>query len=129
MVAAQQVVKGFKMRGRVGDSPLIGAGLFVDNEVGAAVATGQGEEVIRVAGCHLVVEFMRQGNSPEDACKKAIERIIHKRGVEKLKDLQVCFIALNKNGEYGSYALQKGFEFAVYSNTINNTLSPSKFIS
>ena len=120
--------QGFKMRGRVGDSPLIGAGLFVDNEVGAAVATGQGEEVIRVAGCHLVVEFMRQGNSPEDACKKAIERIIHKRGIEKLKDLQVCFIALNKNGEYGSYALQKGFEFAICSNTVNNILSPSKYI-
>jgi len=54
--------------------------------------------------------------------------LIHKRGVEKLKELQVCFIALNKNGEYGSYALQKGFEFAVYSNAINNTLSPSKYI-
>lgn len=120
--------QGFKMRGRVGDSPLVGAGLFVDNEVGAAVATGQGEEVIRIAGCHLVVEFMRQGDAPEQACKKAIERLIHKRGVEKLKDLQVCFIALNKNGEYGSYALQKGFDFAVYSNSVNNTLIPSKYI-
>jgi N4-(beta-N-acetylglucosaminyl)-L-asparaginase len=120
--------QGFKMRGRVGDSPLVGAGLFVDNEVGAAVATGQGEEVIRIAGCHLVVEFMRQGDAPEQACKKAIERLIHKRGVERLKDLQVCFIALNKNGEYGGYALQKGFDFAVYNNSVNNTLIPSKYI-
>lgn len=120
--------QGFKMRGRVGDSPLIGAGLFVDNEVGAAVATGQGEEVIRIAGCHLVVEFMRQGNSPEDACKKTVERLIHKRGTDKLKDLQVCFIALNKDGEYGSYALQKGFDFAVYSSDMNNELLASKYL-
>lgn len=120
--------QGFKMRGRVGDSPLIGAGLFVDNEVGAAVATGQGEEVIRIAGCHLVVEFMRQGYSPENACKKAIERLVNKRGLDKLKDLQVCFIALNKNGEYGSYALQKGFDFAVYDNNINNELFASKYL-
>lgn len=120
--------QGFKMRGRVGDSPLIGAGLFVDNEVGAAVATGQGEEVIRIAGCHLVVEFMRQGNSPEDACKKTVERLIHKRGTDKLKDLQVCFIALNRYGEYGSYALQKGFDFAVYSNDMNNELLASKYL-
>lgn len=120
--------QGFKMRGRVGDSPIVGAGLFVDNEVGAAVATGQGEEVIRIAGCHLVVELMRQGNTPENACKMAIERLIHKRGINKLKELQVCFIALNKNGEYGSYALQKGFDFAVYNNEINNQLFSSKFI-
>lgn len=120
--------QGFKMRGRVGDSPIIGAGLFVDNAVGAAVSTGQGEEVIRIAGCHLVVEFMRQGISPETACKKAIERLIEKRGVEKLKELQVCFIALNKQGEYGGYALQEGFSFAVLSNDINNTLVTSKYI-
>lgn len=120
--------QGFKMRGRIGDSPLIGAGLFVDNEIGAAVATGQGEEVIRISGCHLVVEFMRQGHSPETACKKAIERLINKRGLAKLKDLQVCFIALNKNGEYGSYALQKGFDFAVYSNNVSNELFASKYL-
>lgn len=120
--------QGFKMRGRLGDSPIIGAGLFVDNEIGAAVSTGQGEEIIRIAGCSLVVEFMRQGYSPETACKKAIERLIKKRGLEKLKDLQACFIAINKKGEHGSYALHKGFEYAVQSSQINNQMVKSKFI-
>lgn len=103
---------GFKMRGRVGDSPIIGAGLFVDNEVGACTATGQGEDVIRVAGSHTVVELMRQGLSPEAACKKTIERII-KIKKEKAKDIQVAFLALNKKGEIGSFAIQKGFSYAV----------------
>ena len=102
----------FKMRGRVGDSPIIGAGLYVDNEIGAATATGVGEEVIRIVGSFLVVELMRQGNSPEEACKKAVERIIS-RSPEKSKKLQVGFLALNKKGEFGAYALQKGFSFAV----------------
>ncbi len=105
----------FKMRGRVGDSPIIGAGLFVDNEVGAATSTGVGEEVVRICGSHTVVELMRQGNSPEQACKKAIQRLIKLRG-DKVKELQVCFIAINKKGEFGGYALQKGFTFAVHSN-------------
>src|SRR6185503_6496676 len=103
---------GFKMRGRVGDSPIIGAGLFVDNEVGACSATGQGEDVIRVAGSHCVVEFMRQGLSPEAACKKTIERIVKIKGA-KAKDIQVAFIALNKKGEVGAYAINKGFNYAV----------------
>ncbi|MEQ1675791.1 MAG: N(4)-(beta-N-acetylglucosaminyl)-L-asparaginase [Chitinophagaceae bacterium] len=103
---------GFKMRGRVGDSPIIGAGLFVDNEVGACTATGQGEDVIRVAGSHSVVELMRQGLSPEAACKKVIERII-KIKKEKTKDIQVAFIAINKNGQIGAYAIHEGFEYAV----------------
>lgn len=105
---------GFKMRGRVGDSPIIGAGLFVDNEVGACTATGQGEDVIRVAGSHSVVELMRQGLSPEAACKKVIERII-KIKKEKTKDIQVAFIAINKNGQIGAYAIHEGFEYAVKS--------------
>lgn len=104
----------YKMRGRVGDSPIIGAGLYVDNEIGAATSTGVGEEVIRIVGSHLVVELMRQGHSPEEACKKAVERIIS-RGPERAKKLQVGFLALNKKGEYGAYALQKGFSFAVKS--------------
>src|SRR5712692_5813233 len=83
---------GFKMRGRVGDSPIIGAGLFVDNEVGACVATGQGEDVIRISGSHTVIEFMRHGLSPREACKKAIERII-KIKKEQAKNIQVAFIA------------------------------------
>jgi len=102
----------YKMRGRVGDSPIIGAGLYVDNEIGAATSTGVGEEVIRIVGSFLVVELMRQGLSPEAACKKAVERIIS-RSPEKSKKLQVGFLALNKKGEYGAYALQKGFSFAV----------------
>jgi N4-(beta-N-acetylglucosaminyl)-L-asparaginase len=105
----------YKMHGRVGDSPIIGAGLFVDNEVGAATSTGVGEEVIRIVGSHLVVELMRQGLSPEAACKQAVERII-KRDEQKARGLQVGFLALNKKGEFGSYAIQKGFTFAVKSN-------------
>jgi len=103
---------GFKMRGRLGDSPIIGAGLFVDNEVGAATATGQGEDVIRVAGSHTVVELMRQGLSPEQACKKAVERILRIKG-NKAREIQIGFIAINKKGIYGGFALQKGFSFAV----------------
>lgn len=102
----------FKMHGRVGDSPIIGAGLFVDNEVGAATSTGVGEEVVRMCGSHTVVELMRQGYSPEIACKKAVERIIKLRG-DKLKGIQVGFLALNKKGQFGGYSIQKGFNYAV----------------
>src|SRR5882724_2563698 len=111
----------YKMHGRVGDSPIIGAGLFVDNEIGAATSTGVGEEVIRICGSHLVVELLRQGNEPEAACRLAVERIVKNQPV-KSKSIQVGFLALNKNGEYGAYALQKGFTYAVYSNDIPNKL-------
>ncbi len=106
---------GFKMRGRLGDSPIIGAGLYVDNEVGACTATGQGEDVIRVAGSHSVVELMRQGLSPEAACQKVVERIIRIKG-EKVKDIQVAFLALSKKGEVGAYSIHKGFSFALRTN-------------
>jgi N4-(beta-N-acetylglucosaminyl)-L-asparaginase len=106
---------GFKMRGRIGDSPIIGAGLFVDNEVGACTATGQGEDVIRVAGSHSVIELMRQGLSPEAACKKVIERIV-KIKKDKVKEIQVAFLALNKKGEAGSFAIHPGFEYAIRTN-------------
>jgi len=106
---------GFKMRGRLGDSPIIGAGLFVDNEVGACTSTGQGEDVIRVAGSHSVIELMRQGLSPEAACKKVIERII-KIKKEKAKDIQVAFLAINKKGQPGAYAIHKGFSYALRTN-------------
>ncbi len=102
----------FKMRGRVGDSPIIGAGLYVDNEIGAATSTGVGEEVIRNVGSFLVVELMRQGFSPEDACKEAVMRIIKKKPAAA-KEIQVGFLAINKQGKYGAYAIQKGFSFAV----------------
>lgn len=115
----------FKMHGRVGDSPIIGAGLYVDNEVGAATATGHGEEVIRIAGCHLVVELMRQGKSPEDACKEAVSRVVKLTANRKknLKDIQVGFIALNKKGEYGSYCVQSGFNYAVCDAKGNNLIN------
>ena len=117
---------GFKMRGRLGDSPIIGAGLFVDNEVGACTATGQGEDVIRVAGSHTVVELMRQGLSPEAACKKAIERIIKIKGA-KAKDIQVGFLAVNKKGQVGAYSIHKGFEYAIRTNEMEK-LVKAKFI-
>jgi N4-(beta-N-acetylglucosaminyl)-L-asparaginase len=105
----------FKMHGRVGDSPIIGAGLYVDNEIGAATSTGHGEEVIRIAGCHLVVELMRQGKTPQQACEEAVTRVVKLMKLRKkeLKDIQVGFIALNKNGEVGSYCVQSGFNYAV----------------
>jgi N4-(beta-N-acetylglucosaminyl)-L-asparaginase len=112
----------FKMRGRVGDSPIIGAGLFVDNEVGACTATGQGEDVIRVAGSHTVVEFMRQGMSPETACKKVIERIARIKK-DKAKDIQVAFVALNKRGQAGSFALNKGFSYAIRNNSTEKLIT------
>jgi N4-(beta-N-acetylglucosaminyl)-L-asparaginase len=116
----------FKMHGRVGDSPIIGAGLFVDNEVGAATATGHGEEVIRTVGTHLVVELMRQGRNPRQACKEAVERIVKitQRRNKNLKDIQVGFIAINKKGEYGSYCIQDGFNFAVHDQKGNRLEKP-----
>jgi len=102
----------FKMHGRVGDSPIIGAGLFVDNEVGGATSTGVGEEVIRNVGSFLVVELMRQGYHPEDACREAVNRIIKKKP-DTAKQIQVGFLAINKKGEHGAYAIQQGFEYAV----------------
>jgi N4-(beta-N-acetylglucosaminyl)-L-asparaginase len=102
----------YKIHGRVGDSPIIGAGLFVDNEVGAVTGSGQGEEVIRVAGAALIVEMMRMGKTPKEACKIAVERIV-KINPEKAKSFQVGFIAINKAGEYGAYSLQPGFSYSV----------------
>jgi isoaspartyl peptidase/L-asparaginase-like protein (Ntn-hydrolase superfamily) len=110
----------YKLHGRVGDSPIIGAGLFVDNEVGAATATGTGEEVIRIAGTHTVVEMMRAGHTPEEACRIAVERV--SKSPKNVREMQIGFLALNKHGEFGGYALQKGFNFAVYSNEIKNEM-------
>lgn len=100
----------YKMHGRVGDSPIIGAGLFVDNEVGGACATGLGEAVIRVAGSAMVVELMRDGAKPHEACKDVVDRIIRKH--DDLKNLQVGFLAMNMKGEYGGYSIYEGFDFA-----------------
>jgi N4-(beta-N-acetylglucosaminyl)-L-asparaginase len=103
---------GYKLHGRVGDSPIIGAGLYVDNNVGAATATGWGEAVIRICGSHLVVEYMRQGYSPTEACRLAVERLIEKN--PDWQDIQIGFLALNKKGEYGAYCIQQGFQYAAY---------------
>jgi N4-(beta-N-acetylglucosaminyl)-L-asparaginase len=104
----------YKMRGRVGDSPIIGAGLYVDNEIGAATATGVGEELVRICGSHTIVEHMRQGYSPEESCKKTLERLVKMRGEEKTKGLQLGLIAVSKTGEYGCYALNKSFTMALH---------------
>jgi N4-(beta-N-acetylglucosaminyl)-L-asparaginase len=113
----------WKMHGRVGDSPIIGAGLFLDNEVGAAAATGLGEAVIRTSGSAMVVELMRQGYSPLQACKTIVDRIskIHKSGPD-WDYLQVGFIAINKKGEYAGYSLRKGFNYAVSDKENENLL-------
>jgi len=115
----------FKMHGRVGDSPIIGAGLFVDNEVGGATSTGVGEEVIRNVGSFLVVELMRQGYHPEDACKEAVKRILKKKP-QTAQGIQVGFLAINKNGDYGAYAIQSGFSFAVCNAAQQDLLIPGK---
>lgn len=102
----------FKLHGRVGDSPISGAGLFVDGEVGAASATGVGEECLRICGSHTVVELMRQGRSPELACKEAVQRIARRYPTPR-KDLQMAFVALSRDGRFGGYSLQPGFAYAV----------------
>ena len=116
---------GFKMHGRVGDSPIIGAGLFVDNEVGAATATGMGELVLKTLGSFLVVEFMRNGMSPQQACEAAVMRIVHK--LPENKKFQVGYIAVNKNGETGGYSLQPGFNYALYQGGKNELLDAKSY--
>ena len=101
----------FKMHGRVGDSPIIGASLFVDNEVGAACATGVGEEVMKTVGSFLIVELMRQGMSPDAACREAVERIVQKN--PDWRNIQVGYLALDRAGNVGSYAIQPNFQYAL----------------
>lgn len=102
---------GYKLPGRVGDSPIIGGGLYLDDEVGAAGATGLGENVMRYCGSYQVVEFMRQGMKPEQACLEVIRRIakIDPKGF----DLSINFIALNKAGEFGAAGTGQGFQYSV----------------
>jgi N4-(beta-N-acetylglucosaminyl)-L-asparaginase len=114
----------YKMAGRVGDSPIIGSGLFVDNEVGAATATGLGEEVLKTVGSFLIVELMRQGKTPQQACEEAIARIIKKN--PDYKDFQVGYIAVNKKGETGYYSIHNGFWVTKYQNDKNENF-PSDF--
>jgi N4-(beta-N-acetylglucosaminyl)-L-asparaginase len=114
----------YKMRGRVGDSPIIGSGLFIDNEVGGAVATGLGEEILKNVSTFLIVELMRSGKSPQEACEIAIERIIKKNTY--YNDFQVAFLALNKKGEVGSFCIHPGFTYELYREGDNKNVK-SKF--
>ena len=104
--------QAYKMPGRVGDSPIIGSGLFIDNKIGGAVATGLGEEVLKTVGSFLVVELMRQGKSPQEACEAAVKRIVSSNS-QKNK-FQVAYIAMNKNGDVGSYSIEPGFTYMDY---------------
>ncbi|MEN9304464.1 MAG: hypothetical protein RL264_2893 [Bacteroidota bacterium] len=105
----------YKMHGRVGDSPIIGAGLFVDNEIGAATATGLGEAIIRIAGSNTVVELMRHGYTPQQACEEAVNRIIRKN--KDLTNLQCCFLAIDKQGNIGAHSVYAGFNYALKTKT------------
>jgi len=116
----------YKMHGRVGDSPIIGSGLFVDNEVGAATATGLGEEVLKTVGSFLIVELMRQGRSPQQACEEAIARIMEKQ--KDRRDFQVGYIAVNKKGEVGAYSIHKGFCYTIYQNGENKKVDPGFYL-
>ncbi len=117
----------FKMGGRVGDSPIIGSGLFVDNEIGAAVATGLGEEVVKTVGSFLVVELMRQGKSPQEACEEAIKRIVNKPESNH-ENFQVGYIAINKNGETGSYSIHKDFSMTKYQDGANENIQAEFYL-
>jgi N4-(beta-N-acetylglucosaminyl)-L-asparaginase len=118
----------FKMHGRVGDSPVIGAGMYVDNEVGGACATGQGELVLETLGSFLVVELMRQGLTPEDACKKAVDRIIKKYPELKAGGAQVGYAALSINGEVGGYSIDKGYSIAVSDKDQDRLIVPDYYL-
>ncbi len=106
----------FKLHGRVGDSPIIGAGMYVDNEVGGACATGVGEYVMKTLGSFLIVELMRQGRTPQEACEEAISRIA-RRQPKLYREYQVGYLAVNMSGETGAYGTEKGFEYTLYENS------------
>jgi N4-(beta-N-acetylglucosaminyl)-L-asparaginase len=112
--------RAFKMFGRVGDSPIIGAGLYVDNEVGGACATGVGEHVLKTLGSFLIVELMRYGLTPQEACKEAIRRILEK--IPQAHNDQVGYLAINKNGEHGAYSINPTFPYSLYQNGENRRL-------
>ena len=117
----------FKMAGRVGDSPIIGSGLFVDNEIGACVATGLGEEVVKTVGSFLVVELMRQGKTPQEACEIAIGRIVNKPN-SNYKDFQVGYIAVNKQGVTGSYSIHQYFSMTKCQDGVNEQIQSDYFL-
>jgi len=115
----------YKVHGRVGDSPIIGAGMFVDNEVGGAVATGVGEAVLKTLGSFLVVELMRQGRTPQEACEEAVNRIAKN---QHYKDIQVGYCAINKAGIHGGYSIQPGFSYVLNQNEETQLFDAKSFI-
>jgi len=115
----------YKLNGRVGDSPIIGSGIYVDNEIGAAGATGQGEEIMKNVGSFLIIELMKQGYHPQNACEEANRRIV--KNNTKI-DFQVAYIALRVDGEIGASAINNGFSYVLSSNsktTINSVKGTS----
>ena len=116
---------GYKMQGRVGDSPIIGAGLYVDNEVGGAVATGNGELMMKTLGSFLVVELMKQGANAQEACEEAIDRIVKKYDYQQM---QVGYLALDKSGNTGAYAITGGFNYAETLKGETNLIDSKSFI-
>jgi isoaspartyl peptidase/L-asparaginase-like protein (Ntn-hydrolase superfamily) len=116
----------YKMHGRVGDSPIVGAGMFCDNEIGGACATGTGELVMKTLGSFLIVELMRQGLSPQEACMEAIQRIYMKKQYRNTD--QVGYLAINKKGEVGAYGLRSGFYYTVFAAGENNVYKSGSLI-
>jgi len=116
----------YKYHGRVGDSPIIGAGMFVDNEIGGAVATGTGELVMKTLGTYLVVELMRNGLSPQKACIEAVKRIAQK--VPRYKEHQIGYLAVDKSGDIGAYCVQKGFNYALYKDGENKLVDSDYYL-
>jgi N4-(beta-N-acetylglucosaminyl)-L-asparaginase len=115
----------FKMHGRVGDSPIIGGAVFCDDEVGGACATGLGEFVMKTLGSFLIVELMRQGMSPQKSCEEAVMRIVKRY---KYKEFQIGYLALNKKGEYGAYAIQKGFNYTITKNGKTQVIESASYM-
>jgi isoaspartyl peptidase/L-asparaginase-like protein (Ntn-hydrolase superfamily) len=115
----------WKMHGRVGDSPVIGAGMYVDNEVGGCCATGVGEAVLKTLGSFLIVELMRQGASPQEACEEGIARIVKNQNYQ---DMQIGYLAINKKGEHGAYAVHPWFNYALYQGDKNRMIDSLSFL-
>lgn len=116
----------YKLYGRVGDSPIIGAGMYCDNEVGGAVATGTGELVMKTLGTFLIVELMRNGASPQEAAEETVKRIIKR--TPDFEQHQVGFLAVNKNGSVGAYAIQPGFNFALHNGESNELINSASYL-
>ena len=120
----------WKVHGRVGDSPLIGAGLYVDNEIGAATSTGLGETVIKVCGTFMIVELMRNGKTPQEACRIAVERLIRKQPQYKDENnFLVGFIAIDKKGDVGAFSYRKGLQESLCKDGVNKVIDAEFLVS